>query len=281
MFLRQIKYFVTIVDCNSFTEAAERCFISQSAISQQINALESELGVKLTKREGRKFALTPAGEYFYKRGKIILQDVEKMKAEAVRIGSDDETHLNVGYLANYDGAELPNTIMEFSKTYPEVTITVFKGTHEDLYHALKNGKADIALNDQRRAFSDEYENFILNQSPAYIDIAASHPLAQKEFVTTADLEGFSCILVVTEGQENTEQDFYENTLGIGRQFIFAGSLDEARLMANERQRFYFCRKHKIKRARTRLYEKKSDVLIQAPSYAHTALSGRKNEQITT
>lgn len=54
MLLRQIKYFVAIVDCNSFTEAAEECFISQSAISQQINALESELGVKLTKRDGRK-----------------------------------------------------------------------------------------------------------------------------------------------------------------------------------------------------------------------------------
>lgn len=76
MLLRQIKYFVAIVDCNSFTEAAEECFISQSAISQQINALESELGVKLTKRDGRKFVLTLAGEYFYKRGKAILQDAE-------------------------------------------------------------------------------------------------------------------------------------------------------------------------------------------------------------
>lgn len=231
MLLRQIKYFVTIVDCNSFTEAAEQCFISQSAISQQITALETELGVKLIKRDGRKFTLTSAGEYFYKRGKIILQDAEKLKAETVRIGSDDETHLNVGYLANYDGAELPHAIIEFSKTYPEVTVTVFKGTHEDLYYALKSGKANIALNDQRRAFSDEYENFILNQSPAYIDVAESHPLAQKEIVTTTDLEQYSCILVATKGQENTEQDFYENTLGIGKQFIFVESLDEARLMA--------------------------------------------------
>lgn len=51
MLLRQIKYFVAIVECNSFTEAAEECYISQSAISQQMNALESELGVKLTKRD--------------------------------------------------------------------------------------------------------------------------------------------------------------------------------------------------------------------------------------
>lgn len=126
---------------------------------------------------------------------------------------------------------MPHAIMEFPKTYPEIMVTVFKGTHEELYYALKSGKANIALNDQRRAFSDEYENFILNQSPAYIDIAVTHPLSEKEVVTTADLVQYSCILVATKEQEKTEQDFYENTLGIGKQYIFTESLDEARLMA--------------------------------------------------
>lgn len=53
--IKQIKYFQAVVRCNSFTEAAEECFISQSAISQQIQALENELGVKLLNRENRKF----------------------------------------------------------------------------------------------------------------------------------------------------------------------------------------------------------------------------------
>ena len=231
MLLRQLKYFVAIVDCNSFTEAAEKCFISQSAISQQISALEEELGVRLTKRDGRKFTLTPAGEYFYKRGKAVLRDVENIKNETVRIGSDDGLHLNIGYLSGYDGAELPEAIMEFSKTYPEVIVTVFKGTHEDLYHALQDGKASIALNDQRRAFSDEYENFILGQSPAYIDFSASHPLAEKQIVTLEELNKYPCILVATKNTESIEQEFYGNYFGIGKQFIFAESLDEARLTA--------------------------------------------------
>lgn len=55
--MRQIKYFCTIVEEGSFTEAAEKCFISQSAISQQIQSLEKELGVKLIKRENRRFLL--------------------------------------------------------------------------------------------------------------------------------------------------------------------------------------------------------------------------------
>ena len=65
--LRQIKYFQAVVRHNSFSEAAYECNISQSAISQQIQALERELGFPLLKRKKRKFELTPAGEFFYKK----------------------------------------------------------------------------------------------------------------------------------------------------------------------------------------------------------------------
>ena len=64
MMLRQIKYFQTVVRLGSFSKAADECFISQSAVSQQIQALERELGVTLLQRENRKFSLTPAGEFF-------------------------------------------------------------------------------------------------------------------------------------------------------------------------------------------------------------------------
>lgn len=230
MLLQRIKYFVTVAECNSFTEAAEQCYVSQSAISQQINALEEELGVKLYKRSGRKFQLTPAGEYFCKRGKVILQDVENLKIETANIGSDDELNLRIGYLAGYDGGELSETIEAFSLAYPEVTITAFKGTHEDLYNALKTGKASLVLNDQRRAFSDEYVNFVLKQSPAYVAFSANHPLANIKELTTADLEKYLCIVVAGKDREEVEQEFYENTLGIGKMFVFADTLDDAKLM---------------------------------------------------
>lgn len=65
MMLRQMQYFHAVVRTGSFTAAAEECFISQSAISQQIKALENDLGVKLLVRENRSFHLTKAGEYLY------------------------------------------------------------------------------------------------------------------------------------------------------------------------------------------------------------------------
>ena len=79
MLLKQMKYFITVVDLHSFTEAAEQCFISQSAISQQIKALEKELGVRLFERSKRQFSLTAAGEYFYRHGKVLLMKLKILK----------------------------------------------------------------------------------------------------------------------------------------------------------------------------------------------------------
>lgn len=81
MLLRQIRFFVSIVDENSFTQAAEKNFVSQSAISQAMNTLESELEVKLIERKNRSFKVTIAGEYFYRKCKAILADLESIKKE--------------------------------------------------------------------------------------------------------------------------------------------------------------------------------------------------------
>ena len=81
MLLKQMKYFISVVECNSFTEAAEQCYISQSAISQQIKALEQELGVDLIKRNNRQFTLTPAGEYFYRHGVELVSEIDNLKRE--------------------------------------------------------------------------------------------------------------------------------------------------------------------------------------------------------
>lgn len=79
MLLKQMKYFITVVDLHSFTEAAEQCFISQSAISQQIKALEKELGVRLFERSKRQFSLTAAGEYFIVMEKYFLMKLKILK----------------------------------------------------------------------------------------------------------------------------------------------------------------------------------------------------------
>ena len=113
MLLRQMRYFMEVVDRGSFTQAAEACFISQSAISQQIKALEEELGAQLLLREGRRFSLTPAGEYFYRQGKVVLEELDRVCRETHHRASRTERLLRVAYPGNYAGQELHRAVAAF------------------------------------------------------------------------------------------------------------------------------------------------------------------------
>lgn len=227
--IKQIRYFQAVVRCGSFTEAAEECFISQSAISQQIQALENELGVKLLNREKRKFSLTPAGEHFYQKSLVLTADFERLCHETVRIANKDNAELRIGYLKCYGGQEFRLAVAEFSEKYPDVSVHIINGNHEDLYDALRSGGVDLILNDQRRAFSDEYVNFILTTSECYIEIAARNPLASLESIETDDLKNIPCILIASPEQQDNERTYYQEIVGIKGDFLFAENLEEARL----------------------------------------------------
>lgn len=231
MLLRQIEYFQSVVRNNNFTLAAEEHHISQSAISQQIKALEDELGVGLLVRKNRRFELTEAGKHFYKRSLVITADLEQLCRETVRLGQKDAAALSVGFLASYDGDEFTRAIAAFSEAHPAVTVNVMSGNHEDLYDALRFGKADLVLNDQRRAFSDEYENHILAESILHVEMATHNPLSQLPEVGIADLRHLPCILVASKEQQEEERRYYRDVVGFKGEFLFAETMQEARVMA--------------------------------------------------
>ncbi|MDO4564608.1 MAG: LysR family transcriptional regulator [Clostridia bacterium] len=230
MLFRQMKYFTTVVECNSFTEAAERCFISQSAISQQIRALEKDLGVELIRRENRRFTLTPAGEYFYSQSRLMLEEADAIRRETIRLAQSDNTKLRLGYPKNYSGREFHEAIAEFTGVHPEISIDIVNGTHEELYDMIRFGRVDLVINDQRRVFSDEYENYVLSDGCCFIEISSNNPLSAQKKITFAELKRLSCILIAPPKQREAEQSYYRDTLGFSGNFLFAENLEEGRLM---------------------------------------------------
>lgn len=235
--LKQIRYFHAVVRSGSFTEAAEECHISQSAISQQIKSLEQELGIQLIVRMNRRFTLTPAGEHFYRKSLILVADYDRLVQESVRISRKDYAELRIGYLRNYAGGAIQTAVAHFSEKYPDVSVYLIGGNHEDLYDALRTDKVDIAMSDQRRAFSDEYINCSLAHVNCCIEIASRNPMAALETVSPEDLKNTPCILVAGEHQQQTEREYYRDILGFHSDFLFAGSLEEARLMVVQNNGF--------------------------------------------
>lgn len=230
MLLRQIEYFQAVVEQNSFTAAAEQFNISQSAISQQIQALEAELGVQLLERHRRKFSLTPAGELFYKRSVVLTADLEQLRRDTIRTARAEGKELNLGYLISYNGDELNHAIGAFSELHPEIELHVSVGNHEDLFDGLRLGKLDLVLNDQRRAFSDEYVNLVLSESRCFVEIASHNPLSHLDAIEIADLKNVPCILIASVDQQANERSYYRDVVGFRGEFLFAENWQEARVM---------------------------------------------------
>lgn len=199
--IRQIRYFQSVIRNNSFSEAAEECHISQSAISQQVQALEKELGFPLLERRNRKFSLTPAGEYFYKKSLILIADYERLCQEAGQLSKEGQASLIIGYLRCYSGQEFRLALEEFSAKYPDVSVKIEYGNHEELYEQLRTGRADLVLNDQRRAFSDQYVNLILTVGSEYIEISSRNPISALLSVTPQELKNVPCVLVSSRDQQ--------------------------------------------------------------------------------
>ncbi|MFL0196303.1 LysR family transcriptional regulator [Clostridium sp. WILCCON 0269] len=230
MLFKQIYYFVKVVDCNSFTEAAEECFISQSAISQQIQALEADLGVELIVRENRKFSLTPAGEHFYRHSLLLLDEVDRLKQETHHIARNRDNIVSIGYCKSYGLQELQQAIAVFSEKYSNIDIQIINGNHEELYQYLKNGYVSLVINDQRRALSDEYVNYHLCTAYSYVEVAGRSTLSNFEAIAIEELKRVPCILVASKEQQENEREYYKNTLGFAGNFLFVENLEEGRLL---------------------------------------------------
>lgn len=226
---KQMQYFIAVVDTQSFTRAAELYYISQSAISQQIKALEEELGAKLLIRKRKSFSLTPAGEYFYQHCQEILQDVDEL-CKKTRELEEDENILKVGYLRGYEGKEFKDAVLDFASLYPDVTINIIKGNHEELYKHLMDETVDLAISDQRRSFHDDFINYHLLHMDCCVELSLNNPLSKEDILDVKDLRKENCILVATPEQQAIEQEFYENIIGLKCKYLFANDIDEGRLM---------------------------------------------------
>ncbi len=235
--LRQLKYFQSVVQQKSFSAAAAENYISQSAISQQIQALERDLGFPLLERRGRSFTLTPAGEYFYQKSLVLTADYQHMCAEAARIAGGGRAALVIGCLRSDPGSEVQGALAAFSARRPEAEVSIAYGNHEELYELLRQGAADLVVNDQRRAFSGEYVNLVLAARPAFIEVPAGSPLARLDRVEPGELKNVPCILVASPGQREAERAYYEGVVGLRGEFLYAGTLEEARLLVIGRRGF--------------------------------------------
>lgn len=230
MLLKQMTLYCAVCRTGSFTKAAEESFISQSSVSQQIKALEQDLGVQLLDRQGHHFTMTPAGEHFYTRASAILEDIDNLCFETEGIAKGYATKLSVGYLDRYDGWEFQGAMAAFTQRHPHIEVNAYAGSHDGIFRMVEQGQVDLLFSDRRRALSDEYENLPLMSCNDFVMVSAASYLAARPKLTVGDLKGGRCILIASAGQEEVERAYYRDVLNFKCDFVFAATREQGMMM---------------------------------------------------
>ncbi|MBC8587446.1 LysR family transcriptional regulator [Paratissierella segnis] len=159
-----LRYVVTVAEERSFTKAAEKLFVTQPTISQNIKALEDKLGTPLFDRSTYPLTLTYAGKLYIEWAQNTLLSQAQITKELTAIKNPEQTRLVIGSYAHRNTYIFPEIIEQLSYDYPHCNIVVEEGLPRVLYSGLEDGEIDIVI---AEAYSDtvRYENiFIRNEN---------------------------------------------------------------------------------------------------------------------
>jgi len=137
--------FIAIADSKSFSQAAEKLYLTQPAISKRIKALEIEMKTKLFDRLGRQTALTEAGHILYKRAQIILQQMEDSQREIQNLTGQVTGKLNIATSHHIGLHRLPHVLEHYSQQYPDVLLDLHFMDSEQAYRDVQAGKFELAI----------------------------------------------------------------------------------------------------------------------------------------
>lgn len=202
--LRHLRYFVAVAEELHFGRAAQRLHIAQPGLSQQIQALEAELGVLLLARTRRRVELTAAGQVFLEESCRALAQVERAESLARRAASGEIGRLTIGGTESATWVVLPELIREFRRRYPNVDLAIREMPSPVQLAALRNAELDVGF--VRPPISTEglVARTVLKERLGIL-LPKAHPLAKRSEIPIAALHDQP--LVVHPGRPSGWADF--------------------------------------------------------------------------
>ena len=183
---RTLRYFVAVAEELHFTRAAERLYIAQPALSEQIRRLEEELGVSLLRRTTRKVELTAAGEEFLERARRILGEADAALEDARRAARGETGRIRISTGATAGVEQVPRVLRAFRQARPQVQLDLRQISWEDHSGGLNDGSVDAAF--LWLPFEHEGLAFeLLHEEPRVAALEATHPLAAESVLRMEQL----------------------------------------------------------------------------------------------
>jgi LysR family cyn operon transcriptional activator len=173
--LRQLETFLVLCEELHFTKAAEKINISQPSLSQQIRALENEVGIPLFDRIGKKTSLTAAGQILLKHTQNVFYELEQARVALQELQGLQRGKLTIGCLLTVASYLLPPTVLRFHQHYPAIQLSVQGLRMEEIRQGLlKNRIVFLPLSDEA------LESIPLYREELALAVPANHELAQEK-----------------------------------------------------------------------------------------------------
>lgn len=190
--MRQLRYFVALVDAGQYRRAAERMGISQPSLSLQIAALEERLSLRLIERRRTGIVLTPAGREVLVRARAILTQAEEMMAQAQSLTSGVTGTLRLAATPTIGPYMLPAVVRHLHESYPGLRLIARDGPPRDMVEDLLAGQDDLILTQLPLSAGDLILRRLYRE-PLFLAVARDHPLASRQQVTGDDLTGLDLL----------------------------------------------------------------------------------------
>lgn len=215
MFNPHLTAFVCVVDCGSFTKAAQRLFISPTAVMKQINALENHLGLTLLTRTSHGIHLTSAGEVIYKDARFLFDFSKRSIENAKKTMADENSTFRVGTSLLNPAKPFMDLWYQANQSFPnyKLHLVPFEDNHEGILAEIEQlgEKFDflVAVCDSKM-WLDKCKMLMLGRYKKMVAVSRNHPLAEKKQLEISDLYG-ETLMMVTEGDSGVN-DFLRNDL---------------------------------------------------------------------
>ena len=186
MQIETLKVFCDLVESRSFSRAAIRNYITQSAVSQQVKNLESKFETQLLRRDGRSVTATAAGRKFYESSRAILDKYENLQQEMKSLGQGVAGSIRVATIYSVGIYEMSMVVKSFLKIYPKVNLHVEYSKGAQVYEDCLHGIIDLGIvpyPETRKGL----RTIPLPADKLVLICAPDHPLAQRQYIDIKEL----------------------------------------------------------------------------------------------
>ena len=193
MELRHLRYFLAVAEELHFTRAASLLRVAQPALSHQIRQLEEEIGVRLLDRTKHRVKLTPAGEVFRNRARVVLEQASRAAADAAKVGKGDAGSVSIGVGSTAIWSVLPELLHKLRRVASGITIAIREMEPSDQMEALRHQTIDFGLM-AAKPVDQELEFIVLSREKLIVALPEGHPANSRHAVDLKSLARETIIL---------------------------------------------------------------------------------------